>query len=205
MTDLHDPSRRQVAASLVLGLLFPAGALAQAGSPAAPAPAAPVLAPIKRVEAGVLDIAYFEAGPTDGVAVMLMHGFPYDIHSYVEVAPMLAAQGYRVIVPYLRGHGPTRFLNAATPRSAQQAAIGADIIALMDALGIGKAVFAGYDWGGRGAVVAAALWPERCLGLVSVNSYLIQDIANAMKPAPRNRRCRCGTSTTSIASGAVLG
>ena len=119
------------------------------------------------VDAGVLNIAYYEAGPADGPAVMLMHGFPYDIHSYVDVAPQLAAQGCRVIVPYLRGYGPTRFLDAATPRSGEQAAVGADLIALMDALGIQRAVFAGYDWGGRAACVGAALWPERCIGLVS--------------------------------------
>jgi len=114
---------------------------------------------------------------------MLMHGFPYDIHSYVDVAPQLAAQGCRVIVPYVRGYGPTRFLDAATPRSGEQAAVGADLIALMDALAIKRAVVAGYDWGGRAACVVAALWPERCIGLVSVNSYLIQNIARAMVPA----------------------
>jgi pimeloyl-ACP methyl ester carboxylesterase len=153
--------------------------------PAVSAPHAPSskrLEPLKQVDAGVLNIAYYEAGRADGPAVMLMHGFPYDIHSYVDVAPMLAAQGCRVIVPYLRGYGPTRFRDAATPRSGEQAAIGADLMALMDALGIQRAVFAGYDWGGRAASVGAALWPERCVGLVCVNSYLIQDIANAMVP-----------------------
>ena len=135
----------------------------------------------------MLNIAYYEAGPADGPAVMLMHGFPYDIHSYVDVAPQLAAQGCRVIVPYLRGYGPTRFRDPATPRSGEQAAIGADLIALMDALGIKRAVFAGYDWGGRAACVGAALWPERCIGLVCVNSYLIQDIASAMVPARPER------------------
>lgn len=140
------------------------------------------LEPLRQVDAGVLSIAYFEAGPADGPAVMLMHGFPYDIHSYVDVAPQLAAQGCRVIVPYLRGYGPTGFRSTATPRSGEQAAVGADMMALMDALGIRRAVFAGYDWGGRAACVGAALWPERCIGLVSVNSYLIQDIANAMAP-----------------------
>ena len=135
------------------------------------------LEPLRHVEAGVLDIAYYEAGPADGPVVMLLHGFPYDIHSYVDVAPMLAAQGCRVIVPYLRGYGPTRFRDAATPRSGEQAAIGADLMALMDALAIPRAVFAGYDWGGRAACIGAALWPERCTGLVSVNGYLIQDIA----------------------------
>jgi len=141
------------------------------------------LEPLRHVDAGVLNIAYYEAGPADGPVAVLLHGFPYDIHSYVDVAPMLAEQGCRVIVPYLRGYGPTRFLDAATMRSGEQAAIGADLMALMDALSIPRAVFAGYDWGGRAACVGAALWPERCIGLVSLNSYLIQDIANALKPA----------------------
>ena len=141
------------------------------------APSSQRLEPIRQVDAGVLNIAYYEAGPADGPAVVLLHGFPYDIHSYVDVAPMLAAQGCRVIVPYLRGYGPTRFLDAATMRSGEQAAIGADLMALMDALKIPRAVFAGYDWGGRAACVGAALWPERCIGLVCVNGYLIQDIA----------------------------
>ena len=145
------------------------------------------LEPLRHVDAGVLDIAYYEAGPADGPVAVLSHGFPYDIHSYVDVAPIVAAQGCRVIVPYLRGYGPTRFLDASTPRSGEQAAIGADLMALMDALSIPRAVFAGYDWGGRAACVGAALWPERCAGLVSVNSYLIQDIANALKPAKAER------------------
>jgi len=147
------------------------------------APPSRRLEPLRSVDAGVLNIAYYEAGPADGPAVVLLHGFPYDIHSYVDVAPQLAAKGCRVIVPYLRGYGPTRFRDAATPRSGEQAAIGADLIALIDALAIPRAVFAGYDWGGRGACIGAALWPERCTGLVSVNGYLIQDIANALRPA----------------------
>ncbi|MGJ5047159.1 alpha/beta fold hydrolase [Bradyrhizobium oligotrophicum] len=142
-----------------------------------------VLRPLREIDAGVLRIAYVESGPADGPVVILLHGYPYDIHSYVEVAPRLAAQGCRVIVPYLRGYGPTRFRDASTPRSGQQAAIGADLIALMDALAIPRAVFAGYDWGGRAACVGAALWAERCTGLVSVNGYLIQDIARALEPA----------------------
>jgi pimeloyl-ACP methyl ester carboxylesterase len=138
--------------------------------------------PIRQVRAGVLEVGYSETGPSDGRVVLLLHGWPYDIHDYIEVAPLLAAQGYRVIVPHLRGHGSTRFLDAATPRSGQQAAIGVDVIALMDALKIPTAVLAGYDWGGRAACVVAALWPERCAGLVSVNNYLIQDIAHAGTP-----------------------
>jgi pimeloyl-ACP methyl ester carboxylesterase len=145
------------------------------------------LEPLHHVDAGVLNVAYYEAGPADGPAVVLLHGFPYDIHSYVDVAPILAARGCRIIVPYLRGYGPTRFREENTPRSGEQAAIGADLIALMDALDIKRAVFAGYDWGGRAACVAAALWPERCAGLVSVNGYLIQDIAKAMVPMKPER------------------
>ena len=159
---------------------------AQAANPAR-APSSKRLEPLRNIDAGVLNIAYYEAGPADGPVVMLMHGFPYDIHAYVDVAPQLAAQGCRVIVPYLRGYGPTRFLDKATPRSGEQAAMGADMMALMDALGIKRAVFAGYDWGGRAACVGAALWPERCIGLVCVNGYLIQDIAKAMVPARPDR------------------
>jgi pimeloyl-ACP methyl ester carboxylesterase len=151
------------------------------------APSTARLEPLRHIDAGVLNVAYHEAGPADGPAVMLLHGFPYDIHSYVDVAPMLAAKGCRVIVPYLRGCGPTRFRDEATPRSGEQAAIGADLIALMDALAVKRAVFAGYDWGGRAACIGAALWPERCIGLVSVNGYLIQDIAGAQIPAPPER------------------
>ena len=145
------------------------------------------LEPLRHVEAGVLDIAYYEAGPADGPVAMLLHGYPYDIHSYVDVVPQLAANSVRVIVPYLRGYGQTRFLDPATPRSGEQAAIGADLMALMDALAIPRAVFAGYDWGGRAACVGAALWPGRCMGLVSVNGYLIQDIANAHVPVRPER------------------
>jgi pimeloyl-ACP methyl ester carboxylesterase len=151
------------------------------------APSSRRLEPLHHVDAGVLDIAYYEAGPADGPVVMLLHGFPYDIHAYVDVAPMLAARGCRTIVPYLRGYGPTRFRDPATPRSGEQAALGADLIALMDALRIKRAVFAGYDWGGRAGCVGAALWPDRCVGLVSLNSYNIQDIAQAMVPAKAER------------------
>jgi len=162
----------------------PRAAFAQTEQVATPGRAAPSrrLEPLRHVDAGVLNIAYYEEGPADGPVVLLMHGFPYDIHSYVDVVPRLAAAGCRTIVPYLRGYGPTRFLDKATPRSGEQAAMGADLIALMDALSIRRAVFAGYDWGGRAACVAAALSPDRCIGLVSVNSYLIQNIARAMVP-----------------------
>jgi pimeloyl-ACP methyl ester carboxylesterase len=140
--------------------------------------------PLKQIDAGVLNVGYAELGPPNGSPVFLLHGWPYDIHDYVEVAPILAAHGYRVIVPHLRGHGSTSFLDTATSRSGQQAAIGVDVVALMDALKIPTAVLAGYDWGGRAACVVAALWPERCTGLVSVNDYLIQDIAHAGMPLP---------------------
>jgi pimeloyl-ACP methyl ester carboxylesterase len=139
-------------------------------------------APLRQVRAGVLEIGYHEVGPADGPPVVLLHGFPYSVESYVEVVPILAQRGCRVIVPHLRGHGSTRFLDDSTPRSGQQGALGVDLIALMDALRMQSAVLAGYDWGGRAACVAAALWPGRCAGLVSVNSYLIQDIANAGRP-----------------------
>jgi pimeloyl-ACP methyl ester carboxylesterase len=156
-----------------------------AGQAAAPARAASSrrLEPLRAVDAGVLHISYYEEGPADGPVVVLLHGFPYDIHSYVDVAPQLAAKGCRVIVPYIRGYGPTGFLDSRTPRSGEQAAVGADLMALIDALKIQRAVFAGYDWGGRAACVGAALWPERCAGLVTVNGYAIQDIARAMNPA----------------------
>jgi pimeloyl-ACP methyl ester carboxylesterase len=141
------------------------------------------------VRAGVLDVACHMAGPADGPPVLLMHGFPYDIHSYVDVVPMLAGAGCRVVVPYLRGYGGTRFLDAATPRSGEQAALGNDLRSLLDALSIERAVLAGYDWGGRAACVVAALWPERCAGLVSVNSYNLQNIARAMAPdTPENEQ-----------------
>ena len=142
---------------------------------------------MNRIRAGVLEIAYLESGPAGGPPVFLMHGFPYDVHAYAEVAPILAGAGCRVIVPFLRGFGATRFLSDDTPRSGEQAALGADLLALMDALEVPRAVLAGYDWGGRAACVVAALWPERCAGLVSFNSYNIQAIAKAMEPdTPQN-------------------
>jgi pimeloyl-ACP methyl ester carboxylesterase len=137
---------------------------------------------LKHIDAGVLNIAYTEYGPAQGWPCVLLHGFPYDIQAYHAVAPQLVAHGARVITPYLRGFGPTRFLSAATPRSGQQAALGADLLALLDALDIGSAYLAGYDWGGRAACVAAALWPERVRGLVSCNSYNIQNLARSGEP-----------------------
>jgi pimeloyl-ACP methyl ester carboxylesterase len=128
---------------------------------------------LKQIDAGVLNVGYAEAGPTDGSAVILLHGWPYDIHSFVEVAPLLASAGYRVIVPHLRGHGTTRFLSNETFRNGQQSVLAVDIIDLMNALNIEKAILAGYDWGARTADIVAALWPERCKALVSVSGYLI--------------------------------
>jgi pimeloyl-ACP methyl ester carboxylesterase len=140
--------------------------------------------PIKQVDAGVLNIGYAEDGPSSGPAVILLHGWPYDIHSYVDVAPLLAAKGYRVIVPYLRGYGTTRFLSSETFRNAQQAAVAMDVIALMDALKIKKAIIGGFDWGARTADIVAALWPERCKGLVSVSGYLISNPKANLQPLP---------------------
>ncbi len=139
--------------------------------------------PHKTVRADALEIAYAEHGPADGWPCILGHGFPYDAHANAEAAAMLAAAGARVILPWLRGYGPTRFIAPGTPRSGEQAALGADLLALMDALGIGRAVLGGYDWGGRAACVVAALWPERVTALVSGNSYNIQDIAHSGEPA----------------------
>jgi pimeloyl-ACP methyl ester carboxylesterase len=145
---------------------------------------------LRRIAAGVLDVAYAEAGPADGPPVVLLHGFPYDVRAYDEVTPLLVARGCRVVVPYLRGYGPTRFLSAATPRSGEQAALGHDLIELLDALSIRAAVLGGYDWGGRAACVVAALWPARARGLVSCGGYNIQDIAGSGRPQPPDAEYR---------------
>jgi len=142
------------------------------------------LGPIKQIDAGVLNIGYAEVGPAGGTPVILLHGWPYDIHSYEEVAPLLAAKGYRVIVPYLRGYGTTRFLSADTFRNAQQSAVALDIVKLMDALGIQKAIIGGFDWGSRTVDIIAALWPERCIGIVAVSGYLVTNVAAQQKPLP---------------------
>ncbi len=139
---------------------------------------------LKQIDAGVLNVGYAEAGPANGRPVILLHGWPYDIHSYVDVAPLLASAGYRVIIPYLRGYGMTRFLSSETFRNGQQSAIAVDIIALMDALRIEKAILAGYDWGARTANIIAALWPERCKALVSVSGYLIGSPEANKTPLP---------------------
>jgi len=142
--------------------------------------------PIKQINAGLLNVGYVEAGPTDGTAVILLHGWPYDINSYVDVAPLLAKADYHVIVPYLRGYGTTRFLSSETVRNGQPSAVAVDIIALMDALKIQKAIIAGFDWGARTADIMAVLWPERCKGLVSVSGYLIGSQESGKTPLPPN-------------------
>jgi pimeloyl-ACP methyl ester carboxylesterase len=139
---------------------------------------------LKQIDAGVLNVGYAEAGPANGRPVILLHGWPYDIHSYVDVAPLLVSAGYRVIIPYLRGYGMTRFLSSETFRNGQQSAIAVDIIALMDALKIEKAILAGFDWGARTANIIAALWPERCKALVSVSGYLIGSPEANKTPLP---------------------
>ncbi|MFD3454525.1 alpha/beta fold hydrolase [Streptomyces sp. NPDC058691] len=188
----------RIAGSGVAGVVLAGVSSACSTSPSTvskPAPAVPAggkerpdaeasFGPLKQVTAGVLSIGYAEAGPADGPAVVLLHGWPYDIHSYVGVAPLLAAKGYRVVVPYLRGHGTTRFLDPATPRAPQQSAFALDIVALMDALGIKRAILAGFDWGARTADIIAALWPERVKGLVSVTGYLITNRKANRQPLP---------------------
>ena len=141
-------------------------------------------APLKQVDAGLLNVGYAEAGPVDGPAVVLLHGWPYDIYSFVDVAPLLASAGHRVIIPYLRGYGTTRFLSGNTVRNGQQSVVAVDIIALMDALKIEKATIAGFDWGARTADIIAALWPERCKALVSVSGYLIGNQESGKMPLP---------------------
>ncbi|WP_133648224.1 alpha/beta fold hydrolase [Paraburkholderia flava] len=142
------------------------------------------LGPIRQIDAGRLNIGYVDTGPADGPVAILLHGWPHDIHSFTDVAPILSAAGYRVIVPYLRGYGSTRILSADTPRNGQQSVFAVDVIALMDALKIDKAVLAGFDWGGRAANIIAAVWPERCRALVSASGYLIGSQEANRKPLP---------------------
>jgi len=144
----------------------------------------PAFGPLSQVDAGLLRVGYADVGPADGRVAVLLHGWPYDIHSYIDVAPLLAAAGYRVVVPYLRGFGTTRFLSDATMRNGEQAVLALDVIALLDALEIERAVLAGFDWGARTADVVAALWPERCTGLVSVSGYLIGSQEAGKVPLP---------------------
>jgi pimeloyl-ACP methyl ester carboxylesterase len=184
-----NPERRRLVGGAALSLAaaslgLSSRAKAQTSPPAAPASANASFGSPKQIAAGVLDVGYVEAGPANGPPVLLLHGWPYDIHSYVEVAPILAKAGYRVLVPYIRGYGSTRFLSAQTPRNGQQAALAVDVIAFMDALKIGKAIIAGYDWGGRTANVLAALWPERVKAMVSVSGYLIGSQEANRPPLP---------------------
>jgi pimeloyl-ACP methyl ester carboxylesterase len=177
MTDIDMPRRRVLGAALATtaASLIP-GAARAVGTPAMP--------PLKSVKTELLDVAYAEYGPAGGPAVILLHGWPYDIHSFEEVAPRLAAQGYRAIVPYLRGYGATRFLSAETKRNGEPAALALDTLGMMDALGIKTALLAGFDWGARTADIIAALWPERVRGLVSVSGYLIGSQAAGRAPLP---------------------
>jgi pimeloyl-ACP methyl ester carboxylesterase len=167
-----------------LGLVAPARAQASKTLPAVKPGASTSFGPLKQVDAGVLNIGYAEAGPANGPAVILLHGWPYDIHSYLDVAPLLASAGYRVIVPHLRGYGTTRFLSGETVRNGQPSAVAADTVAMMDALKIERATIAGYDWGARSADIIAALWPERCKALVSVSGYLISSQGAGKVPLP---------------------
>lgn len=185
--DIADPQRREFVrlAAAAAATLVAGGASAQTRPPhAAPSHPAGTLGPIKQVDAGVLNIGYAEVGPASGAPILLFHGWPYDIHAFAEVAPRLAAKGYRVIIPHLRGHGSTVFRSESSPRNAQQAALAADGIELMDALGIRKAIVAGFDWGARTADIMAVQWPERCKALVSVSGYLIGSQAGNAKPLP---------------------
>ena len=174
-------------AAAQFGLIIPVSAQGARTKPALPATKPGTntsFGLLKQIDAGVLNIGYAEAGPASGPAVILLHGWPYDIHSYVDVTPLLAAKGYRVIVPFLRGYGTTRFLSGDTARNGQQSALAVDAIALMDALHIDKAVIGGFDWGARTANIMAALWPERTRALVAVSGYLIGDPAVNRRPLP---------------------
>jgi pimeloyl-ACP methyl ester carboxylesterase len=194
MSDTIDQGRRRLlgtAAVTLAAAQFGLGSSADA-QPNKPKPAISAINPgtntsfaaLKQIDAGLLNVGYAEAGPADGEPVLLLHGWPYDIRSFVDVAPMLASAGYRVIVPYVRGYGTTRFLSDATMRNGQPSAVAADTIALMDALKIDKATLAGFDWGGRTADIIAALWPERCKALVSVSGYLIGGQEAGKMPLP---------------------
>jgi pimeloyl-ACP methyl ester carboxylesterase len=190
LADHIDQSRRRFvgAAALALAAAKLAGsASAQTKSPSLPAvkPGTNTsFAPLKQIDAGVLNVAYAESGPADGPPVLLLHGWPYDIYSFVDVAPLLASASYRVIVPYIRGYGTTRFLSADTFRNGQPSAVAVDTVAFMDALKIEKATIAGFDWGARTANIIAALWPERCKAMVSVSGYLIGSQEAGKMPLP---------------------
>jgi pimeloyl-ACP methyl ester carboxylesterase len=181
MEDVNDERRRFIGAAAAALAAAQLGVTSTVASAAAPAP--PFEA-IKQIRAGVLDVGYVETGPAHGQPVLLLHGWPYDIHAFHEVAPILAARGYRVIVPFLRGYGSTRFLSAETVRNGEPAALAMDAIALMDALKIRQAILGGFDWGARTADIVAALWPERVKALVSVSGYLIGSQAAGKQPLP---------------------
>jgi pimeloyl-ACP methyl ester carboxylesterase len=186
MSDQINLRRRRffgTAAATLAASQFGVMGLASAQSGTQPGPNSP-LGNLKQIDAGLLSIGYAEAGPANGKPVILLHGWPYDIHAFTDVAPILASAGYRVIIPHLRGHGSTRFLSPATFRNAQQSAVALDIIALMDALKIPQATVAGFDWGARTACIIAALWPERCKALVSVSGYLVTNIDTRTQPLP---------------------
>lgn len=187
MTQIIDRHRRQflgvAAGTVAVGLGVIDLARAETETPRSSATNAS-FGTIKQINAGVLNVGYAEAGPASGPVAILLHGWPYDIHSFVEVAPILARAGYRVIIPYLRGYGSTNFLSSETLRNGEPAALASDVIALMDALDIKKAVVAGFDWGARTADIIAALWPERCRALVSVSGYLISSQAAGNAPLP---------------------
>ena len=188
------PRRRLLAdtartvAAVALGLIPATDASAReerrGAPPAGPPPSARTYGPLKQIDAGLLSIGYAEVGPGAGPVVVLLHGWPYDIYSYVDVAPKLASAGYRVIVPYLRGYGTTRFLSSDTFRNAQQVAVALDVIALIDALRIRHAIIAGFDWGSRTASILAALWPQRCKAVVAVSGYLITNVEANRRPLP---------------------
>jgi len=192
MSEPQSPPRRQFLgaaaaafAAASLGALRSARAqAAKAAAPAAKPKGNTSFGAIKQIDAGLLNIGYAEAGPAKGTPVVLLHGWPYDIHSYVDVAPVLAAKGYRVIVPFLRGYGSTKFLSKDTVRNGQQSVVALDIIALMDALKIPKAILGGFDWGSRTVDIIAALWPERCRALVAVSGYLITNLKFNLQPLP---------------------
>jgi pimeloyl-ACP methyl ester carboxylesterase len=171
-------------AGMTLAAASLAGCTSPPGSAPSSADAHTSFAALKQIDAGLLNIGYAEDGPPEGKPVILLHGWPYDIHSYVDVAPALAAEGYRVIVPFLRGYGTTTFRSPDTFRNCQQSVVARDIIALMDALNIPKAVIGGFDWGSRTAGIIAALWPERCQALVAVSGYLITNLQANLKPLP---------------------
>lgn len=180
-----DPARRRMLGAAAFTFAageFAVQAIAQAAASPGPAPKAP--GPIRQIAAGDLNVAYAETGPENGAPVILLHGWPYDIHSFAEVAPILTRKGYRVFIPYLRGFGPTRFLSGETMRNGQQSALAADVIAFMDALSINSAILGGFDWGARTADIVAALWPERCKALVSVSGYLIGNQKSGEVPLP---------------------